>query len=228
MEAFKKFIAFLHWHIKVKGKNNKYNTDLLLKDDVRLRIKGNNNQLIIGKNCSLKNVAISIYGNDNIIKFGDNCNISNMIIENGFKWHNNANNCSISIGYGAGLNSASLILLEDGSKITIGTNCISAAGIELWATDTHSITDLEGNLLNYGGNIIIGNNVWLGKDVKICKNAQIPDNSVVGFSSVVAAKFSQPNVILAGNPAKIVKENIKWDKRSPQTYLQQNQKKSEQ
>lgn len=226
MYNLKQIISLLHLHIKVKGTNNEYDKGLLLENDVRLRIKGSNNKVITGKNCSLKNVVISIYGDNNTVTFGDDVAISNVIIEMGFKWHNTNNNSSLTIGGKTTTNHISVIMLEDNSHVKIGENCMFASGIELWATDTHSITDLEGNLLNYDGNIIIGDNVWVGKDVKICKNAQISDNSVVGFSSVVSSKFTQQNVIIAGNPAKIVKENIKWNRLSPQVYLQSQNKKT--
>ena len=42
------------------------------------------------------------------------------------------------------------------------------------------------------------------KDVKISRN------SVVAYGSLVTKKFEQENVLLAGIPAKIVKENIYW------------------
>lgn len=218
MKKIRKIIAWLHWHIKVRGKNNEYNTDILLQNDVRLRIKGDNNKIIIGENCSLKNVVISIFGNDNVVKIGNDTMFSGLIVEMGFKWHNNINNSILSIGDKTTINSSSMIMLEDNSKIEIGEDCMFASGIDLWGSDTHSIVDLDGNLLNYGGNIKIGNHVWIGKDVKICKNAQISDNSIVGFNAVVASKFTQPNIVITGNPAKMVKENINWNRLSPQNY----------
>lgn len=224
MYNLKQIITLLHLHIKVKGANNKYDKSLLLENDVRLRIQGNNNKIITGKNCSLKNVVISIYGDNNIITIGDDVALSNVIIDIGFKWHNTANNSTLTIGSKTTTNNVTIIMLEDNSQIKIGENCMFSSGIELWATDTHSITDMEGNLINKGGNIIIGDNVWVGKDVKICKYAQIADNSVIGFNSVISSKFKQPNVIVAGNPAKVVKENIKWNRLSPQAYLQSQNK----
>lgn len=35
-------------------------------------------------------------------------------------------------------------------------------------------------------------------------------NSVVGHSTVVAKKFTDKNVVIAGNPAKIIKTDINW------------------
>ena len=55
--------------------------------------------------------------------------------------------------------------------------------------------------------IIIGTNCWIGTNVRICKGVTIGDNSVIAACSVVT-KSIPANCIAAGNPAKIVKQNI--------------------
>lgn len=55
--------------------------------------------------------------------------------------------------------------------------------------------------------IIIGENVLLGSGCRICKGVTIGDNAIVAANSVVT-KDVPANAIAAGNPAKIVKENI--------------------
>jgi hypothetical protein len=51
----------------------------------------------------------------------------------------------------------------------------------------------------------IGNNVWVGDHATVLKGVSIGDNSIVAACSVVT-KDVPPNVIVAGNPARIVKE----------------------
>ena len=91
-------------------------------------------------------------------------------------------------------------------------------GVDVWCTDAHTITDLEGNPVNYAESIEIGRHVWVGKDVKIGKNVRIADNSIVGWGSIVTKRFDEPNVILAGTPAKIVKRGINWDRKCMNKY----------
>lgn len=55
--------------------------------------------------------------------------------------------------------------------------------------------------------IIIGENVLVGEHSRICKGVTIGDNAIIAASSVVT-KNVPANSIAAGNPAKIVKENI--------------------
>lgn len=222
MKKFFNFLKRINGKIKVKGKNNCFDANFIANNKVYLRIEGNNNQIITGNTSKKSELSIQIYGDNNKIIIGDNYKVNGMI-DIGFKWHNKVNNAIIKIGTNAHINAASIVILEPNSQITIGENCLFASEIDIWASDTHSIIDLEGNLLNYGGKIEIGNHVWVGKGVKISKYTKIADNSIVGWSSVVSGKFEDPNVIIAGNPAKIVKQNINWHELSPHNYKTANQ-----
>lgn len=59
----------------------------------------------------------------------------------------------------------------------------------------------------------IEKNVWIGESVSILPGVKIGENSIVGAGSVVTKSFPK-NVIVAGNPAKILKvyKNGKWRK----------------
>ena len=73
--------------------------------------------------------------------------------------------------------------------------------------------DMNGNIINHAKFIEIGNHVWIAKQVTVLKNTKILDNTVVGCNSVVAKQFDKSNIVIAGNPARIIKENIKWDEK---------------
>ncbi len=61
--------------------------------------------------------------------------------------------------------------------------------------------------------IEIGVNCWIGENSRICKGVKIGDGSIIAANSVVTHDVPG-NSIAAGNPAKIVKQDIdKMDKR---------------
>ena len=53
--------------------------------------------------------------------------------------------------------------------------------------------------------VLIGDNVFIGQNVTILKGVKIGDNVVIGNGAVVTKSFPD-NVIIAGNPAKIIKK----------------------
>ena len=54
--------------------------------------------------------------------------------------------------------------------------------------------------------IIIGDGCFIGSNSIILKGTNLGKNCVVGAGSVVSSSFPD-NVIIAGNPATIIKEN---------------------
>lgn len=124
-------------------------------------------------------------------------------------------NCLVYIGGNSTSGGTNILLRENNSEVTIGQHCMLSCNIDIWCSDCHSVLDARGKVINAGRSVKIGNRVWIGKDVKIGKNTEISDNSIIGWGSIVTKKFDKPGVVIAGNPAKIVKENIKWDRKTP-------------
>ena len=92
----------------------------------------------------------------------------------------------------------------DVSTIEIGDNCMFAPNVQLY-TATHTLHPVKRNSgLEYAKPIKIGNNVWLGGGVIVTPGVTLGDNVVVGAGSVVTKSFPD-NVVIAGNPARIIK-----------------------
>lgn len=108
------------------------------------------------------------------------------------------------------------IFVTDGN-VEIGKDCLFASGIILRNHDGHHIFDKASEKrLNYAGNIKIGNHVWLGEGAVLLGSASVGNNSVVGMMSVTSSSFPD-GTILAGNPARVIKQDICWSKDT--TYL---------
>ena len=45
------------------------------------------------------------------------------------------------------------------------------------------------------------------------KGTELADSTVVAAGAVCTKKYEHGNVVLAGNPAKVVKEKIDWDRK---------------
>jgi carbonic anhydrase/acetyltransferase-like protein (isoleucine patch superfamily) len=121
--------------------------------------------------------------------------------------------CRISIGGNAActLNSVSINALTTllvTHSLVINEGSTIAWGCEFSDEDFHNIS-YEGKKEKPMG-IEIGRHVWVGSHVKILKGTRIRDNSVVAANSVVSSIFHEENVLIAGNPAKIIRRNIKW------------------
>jgi maltose O-acetyltransferase len=92
----------------------------------------------------------------------------------------------------------------DVCKIEIGDNCMIAPNVAIY-TATHPLNPIERNSgLEYGKPIKIGNNVWIGGNAIICPGVTLGDNIVVAAGAVVTKNFPD-NVLIGGNPAKIIK-----------------------
>ena len=80
---------------------------------------------------------------------------------------------------------AMIYLQENDSTVRIGDNSMISWGVDIWCTDVHTITDMDGNAQNFGKFIEIGNHVWIGKNSKIGKNVRIANNNIIGWGSIV-------------------------------------------
>lgn len=103
------------------------------------------------------------------------------------------------------------MIVVDGSYLKIGNGCMFSDGIDIRTTDNHSIIDMDTNKrVNYEEDITIGDNVWIGTRVNILKGVSLASGTIVGAGSLVTRNQEKANCIIAGNPAKIIRENVAW------------------
>jgi acetyltransferase-like isoleucine patch superfamily enzyme len=134
--------------------------------------------------------------------------------------------CSFSIGANATctvgdftLLNGALVMAEE--KIEIGSHCLISWNVGMADSDFHPLEPAQRlidakALAPYFKDrpprpklktvpVKIGDNVWIGMNATILKGVSIGDNSVVAAGSVVT-KSVEPNVVVAGNPAVVVRK----------------------
>lgn len=195
---------------KKKGQGNKIIAPCALLRKVDVRISGNNNTVIVEDFCTLKNVSIYIHGSNNTISIG--------------KWSTliqaelgvSDDNGGIRIGERTRILGKTELAAIEGTSIRIGEGCLFSSDIHFRTGDSHSLLDMQGRRINASEDIVIGDHVWVGTKVTCLKGASVPDHSVIGACALVTGKFTEPNCVLAGVPAKVVKKDVDWSiKRIP-------------
>lgn len=92
--------------------------------------------------------------------------------------------------------------------VTIGNNVSIAYGVLIQDSDYHTTYDDNGNPKPQTLPIVIGDNVWIGANVIILKGVTIGEGSIVAAGSVITKSVPSYSLV-GGNPARIIKQNIK-------------------
>ena len=189
---------------KVKGKSGLscQMQGAFLKKSVIIN-HGKNNQLIIGKGCRLSECRFEFFGDGNQVFIDHDCNGRTIDIWIGDGSRIEIGNHSHFVG---DIHLASI----EGKTIHIGERCLFSSEIVLRTSDSHSILDMENHRINPAETVWIDDHVWVGQQVMVLKGAKIGRDSIVGTRALVTGKEFPANVVLAGSPAKVIKEDVQW------------------
>jgi acetyltransferase-like isoleucine patch superfamily enzyme len=102
---------------------------------------------------------------------------------------------------------SSIIAMKD---VAFGNNVLISWDVLIMDHDIHRIYDLNGIQYPTSKPVAIGNNVWIGCRSLLLKGVYLADGSIVAAGSTVTKSFSQEGIIIGGNPAKKIKENVRW------------------
>ncbi len=125
--------------------------------------------------------------------------------------------CSCIVGDNCSFASGCTLICCDFMHIEIGNECMFSNNIIVHAGDGHSVFDMDtGDKINYDKanvpskfKIKLQDHVWVGYEAFVLAGTNIGTGCVLGGRSL-ANKAYPNNCVLAGNPARIVKENIAW------------------
>ena len=175
-------------------------------------ISGNNNSVVIEDNCKFQNVQFFVQGDNNKIYIHRNCSVvyADFHIESdSVKKQNTIEIFDETTIHGRNEKKVE-IFLDEGTNVIIGSDCMLSNNILIRTTDSHSIVDNRGVRINPAKDVIIGNHCWLGANVTVLKGVTISEKNVIAAGSICTKSFTNSNTIIAGSPAKVVKEEVDW------------------
>lgn len=112
---------------------------------------------------------------------------------------------AIHIGNRVGLNGTAITSKK---RIEIGDGTMIAANVIVVDSDFHTQWPPEARWTTStaatDAEVRIGRNVWIGMNTLVLKGSTIGDGAIIGAGSVVVGDIP-PNVIAAGNPARVLR-----------------------
>ena len=175
-----------------------------LKFKARNQVKiAKGNTVNFGKKNRIRKCTVAIHGTGNTLTFEDGANLKGVHIEL------DGTNCEMIIGKRCVIGEGCYFSArEKNTRLQIGDDCMFSRNVKLMTSDGHDILK-AGERINPANNVTIGNRVWLADGAVVLKGCTVGDGAIVGLNSVVTRDVAARS-IAAGNPAKVVKEDIDW------------------
>lgn len=190
-----------HWCKQIIKSNN---GKLLYNRGTKLRLS-KTGKLILNSPLHMGYNAIIDNGRSSILRIDDGAEV---IVDGKFQ-----------VYYGADIicfKDARLTLKGGFVNVDVKIRCSESITICEGAKIAHDVTimDSDGHTIEYEGYmkrkpIVIEKNVWIGTKSVILKGVTIGEGAIVAAGSVVT-KDVPAHSLVAGNPARVIKENISW------------------
>ena len=118
----------------------------------------------------------------------------------------------LTIGNAFSITGNSVIICD--KEVIFGSYCFLSWDILIMDTDSHSIYNEDGTIINNPQSILFGNHVWIGCRTTILKGVSIADNSIISATSTLTRDINESNCIVGGHGknCQIIKRNVNWRK----------------
>lgn len=167
--------------------------------------KGHDNQVTIGEHGKFNKLKIDINGSHNQIIISEYVKFSGQLLIVGNHLH---------IHIGEHTTAIDCYILARDKSVTIGKSCMISRGIEIRATDVHKVYDIDSKvrLNDAHSDVILGDHIWVAANVTVSKNVTIASGCIIAAGAFVNKPIETPNCMVAGTPAKIIRQNVRWER----------------
>lgn len=218
MKQGKNMTLYMDENLKKIERDSNNNIIINKPDNLNCRLNGRNNVISFDKGVMLSNESQFYLGTNNLIHIGSSRHTINVNISVN-------NNCSFILGRNNYFNGRLTSIVSEETNVVIGSECLFSFGIMIRTADPHLIYDsFSHERINPSKNVMIGDHCWIGQNSLILKGSKIGSGSILGACSVLSGKQISSNTIWAGNPARLVKENIFWDGSCVHTWTEKETK----
>jgi acetyltransferase-like isoleucine patch superfamily enzyme len=160
--------------------------------------------------------SLMLWGNGGVIYLSDQSDLANAHLALG--------GGGIFVGNGVRATARLTINCRNQGIVALDEDILIGSDVKFMTDDCHTIISTnDGRRLNpFGGVIQIGKHVWIADEVRIMGDSSIQRDCIIGAGAFVRRTFDQAGIVLAGVPAKVIRENVTWDHRDlpPQTPLE--------
>lgn len=113
-------------------------------------------------------------------------------------------NATLDLGTGSSMNDGGRIICSE--SIKIGRDTLIGHNVTIRDNDSHTIVGKP-----FSAPITIGDYVWICDGVTVLKGVTIGNGAIIGAGSVVT-KDVPPRSLAVGNPARVIRSDIKWER----------------
>ncbi|MCM3597511.1 acyltransferase [Metabacillus idriensis] len=110
---------------------------------------------------------------------------------------------SLGMNIGDNLRTFSSLICAEPYLLTLGNNVTISSNVTFILHD-NSISKIIKEATDVFGKIEVGDNCFIGHGSVIMPGVILGENTIVGAGSIVTKSFTSGNVIIAGNPARII------------------------
>jgi len=186
-----------------------------------IEFRGKGNILVAEENVRLSDSRIVFCGDNALVYLSSNTKHVYKIVLDAWR------ETTIYFGRDNYYNGALHAVISERKNLIVGGNGVFSFGIWIRTADPHLIYDIHTKQrINESKSVFIGDHVWLGQNALLLKGNRIGSGSIVSAACVLSGKTVESNTIYAGNPGRMIKEDIFFSGASVHNYTRKQTKES--